>query len=440
MSNDEEDISCSICGKKEEQSLVLSCEHNLCMNCAAENLIRNEVKGINSMPFVICDICQTKTDIDKNTSKEILSLGLKDYNKNNNKINYNVYSPNLNSKQNYNINNFDSFSSGGNNGNNLFSNSNNNLNSPVNIVYFNKNNNRSFNNTKKNNNYIYRNIFSDDESSILNLKENFVKSDICREHGEPLNYLCLDCLKNCICAECVIHGVHKNHEVLNIKKAYPLIYNKTQELGNNINSKLKKLFFTQKNIEQKIKDISLITKKCKSDIKQAFNEIRDLIDRKEKEIINIAENNFRDNINELNSFNNLIQNKILSLNNLMETINSTLMKKKELNLINFYIENKKSIILQSDISDINKLNIDNISNLKINIDKTSFDNIISAINSFNFEIDSYKGIDNQNLLNKGNYDDNIDLNINNNISGNNYLNNDNFSDNENNIIDKINNI
>ena len=432
MSNDEEDISCSICGNKEEQSLVLSCEHNLCMNCAAENLIRNEVKGINIMPFVICDICQTKTDIDKNTSKEILSLGLKDYN---NKINYNVYSPNLNSYKNNNINNFDSFSSGGNNGKNLFSN--NNLNSPVNIVYLNKNNNRSFNNTKKNNNnYIYRNIFSDDESSILNLKENQIKSDICREHGEPLNYLCLDCLKNCICAECIIHGVHKNHEVLNVKKAYPLIYSKTQEMGNNINSKLKKLYFTQKNIEQKIKDISLLTKNCKNDIKQTFNEIRSLLDKKEKEIINNTENGFRENINELNNYNNIIQNKILSLTNLVETINSSLMNKKQLNLINFYIENKRNIISQSDINEINKLNIDNMAIIKVNIDKTSFDNIISAINSLNFQINSYKGIDNQNILNKGNFNDNIDLNINNNMSENNDLNN----DNENDIIDKINNI
>ena len=436
MSNDEEDISCSICGKKEEQSLVLSCEHNLCMNCAAENLIRNEVKGINVMPFVICDICQTKTDIDKNTSKEILSLGLKDYN---NKINYNVYSPNLNSYKNNNINNFDSFSSGGNNGKNLFSNYN--LNSPVNIVYLSKNNNRSFNNTKKNNNnYIYRNIFSDDESSILNLKENQIKSDICREHGEPLNYLCLDCLKNCICAECVIHGVHKNHEVLNVKKAYPLIYSKTQEMGNNINSKLKKLYFTQKNIEQKIKDISLLTKNCKNDIKQTFNEIRSLLDKKEKEIINNTENSFRENINELNNYNNIIQNKILSLTNLVETINSSLMNKKHLNLINFYIENKKNIISQSDINEINKLNIDNMAIIKVNIDKTSFDNIISAINSLNFQINSYKGNDNQNILNKGNFNDNIDLNINNNINENNDLNNDNYNDNENDIIDKINNI
>ena len=32
-----------------------------------------------------------------------------------------------------------------------------------------------------------------------------------------------DCMSDCICPECVIHGVHKNHEVQTIRKAYPII-------------------------------------------------------------------------------------------------------------------------------------------------------------------------------------------------------------------------
>ena len=45
-------------------------------------------------------------------------------------------------------------------------------------------------------------------------------------------------MSKCICAECVVHGIHRNHEVLNIKKAYLLIYNKTQEIGNHIGNKI----------------------------------------------------------------------------------------------------------------------------------------------------------------------------------------------------------
>lgn len=49
----------------------------------------------------------------------------------------------------------------------------------------------------------------------------------CPEHpDEEISYFCFNCLSNCICPECIIHGVHKNHEVMTIKKGYPIIKNK----------------------------------------------------------------------------------------------------------------------------------------------------------------------------------------------------------------------
>ena len=411
MSNEEEDIPCSKCGKRSEQSLVLSCDHNLCINCAAENLVRNEVQGANIIPFVICDLCQTKTDIDIGTSKEILSIGF-------NNINTNMNYQNLNLEKNFNTNenllNYDTYSTTS----NIINTNNNNLNNLINIEYKNLN----INNKNKS-------IFED--SDILSIKTN--NNETCKEHGEPISYLCLDCMINCICSECIIHGAHKNHEVLNIKKAYPLIYKKIQEIEININSKKKELFLAQNNIEQKKKDISALNKKCRIDIKQAFNEIRSLLDKKEKEIIKNIEITLNDNLNELNNCNNLIQTKLLSMNKLTETINSYLMKKKEIILINFYTDNKNKILSQLDLNDINKLNLNIISNLKVDIDRSSFDSISSAINSFNFKIDIRKG-DDKNIF----QDLDINSNRNNSLYDNNILND--INENQNNLISKINNI
>lgn len=51
----------------------------------------------------------------------------------------------------------------------------------------------------------------------------------CPEHPEEeISYFCFNCLSNCICPECIIHGVHKNHEVMTIKKSYPIIKNQVQ--------------------------------------------------------------------------------------------------------------------------------------------------------------------------------------------------------------------
>ena len=62
-----EDIYCSNCKCKTDQALMLSCEHNLCMNCAAKNL-----NNQNQQPkqYIICDLCGSKTEIDNQTSHE----------------------------------------------------------------------------------------------------------------------------------------------------------------------------------------------------------------------------------------------------------------------------------------------------------------------------------------------------------------------------------
>ena len=384
----EEEICCSNCGIICDQTLLLSCDHNLCMNCAANNLVRNELPGMNKIQYIICDICQQKTEIDTNTSKEVLSLGLNNLNKNNEEVEKNL--DNINE---YEYNTFQENNQKLNLQNSLMnSNNNNDFESPVNIVYFNTNNNNLNNLSSK--------------YDITDIKNSINRSNICQDHGEPITYLCLDCMSKCICSECVVHGIHRNHEVLNIKKAYPLIYNKTQEIGNHINTKIKELFITQKNIEQKKKEIGNLNNKCRIDIRQAFDELRSLLNKKEKEIMDKTENTLNDNINELNTYNHIIQSKILLLNKLSETVNVYLMRKNELSLINFYTENKNKILSQTEfneINDINELNLEGMSNLKIDIDKCSFDAMISAINTLNFEINTFRGFDVKNRHNLGKF-------------------------------------
>ncbi len=416
----EEEISCSNCGIICDQTLLLSCDHNLCMNCAAANLVRNESPGMNKVQYIICDICQQKTEIDTNTSKEVLSLGLSGLNKNNVQVEDNLNYQNVDMDEKYNTFNFEEqqkFKT-----QDIQMNSNNNIdnsNSPVNIVYFNTSNNINNLSSKLN---------------ITDLKNNIGRNDICQDHGEPIIYLCLDCMSKCICSECVVHGIHRNHEVLNIKKAYPLIYNKTQEIGNHITTKIKELYNTQRNIEQKKNELNNLNNKCRIDIRQAFDQLRSLLNKKEKEIIDKTENTLNDNMNELETYNHIIQSKILLLNKLVETVNVYLMRKNELNLINFYTENKNKILAQTElneINDINNINIEGMSNLKIDIDKSSFDAMISAINTLNFEINTFKGFNIGNRHNLGKFI------ANRNLFGKNLGNdNDNFKD-ENEIINNV---
>ena len=429
MLNEEEEY-CSNCGIQCDQPLMLYCDHHLCMKCAAENLIQNKSQGLNKAQYIICDKCQTETEIDAQTLKDVLSLGLNSSNKNTRNI-INI-SKNNNTYPNLDISNSDLQNSIN------YKNLNNIINtSEIQLNKYNLNNTRNFNRL--------------DINDINNLKKSYEISNICKEHKEPITYICLECMSKNVCTECVINGFHRNHGVLNIKKAYPLIYDKTHDIANFIDNKIKELQSTEKNIEKKINDINYLNNKCKNDICQAFNEFRNLLNKKEKEILFKIENTLNYTLNELNRYSNNIQNKLILFNKLIENVNSYLMRKDEVLLINFYNENKNKILSQIDINELNNLiniNFEAMPSLEDEIiDKTSFDAMISAINSLNFDFNILKGINFENQINlstlssKRNIYENNNLNENNNILGINEINEININDiyNNNMINEEINN-
>ena len=383
MSND--DIFCAKCNKSTEETLLLSCQHNLCIPCAAENLSKN-----NNEQIIICDICKSQTEIDSETQKEILSFSNQKIFENNSNLNEQINS-NLNDQLNALMNNNNNNNLINNNIDNDFSNeqlnlsnfskinqNSNNNNNIVNFTYFNNNNNQNLNNNNFGNSFNF---------SLVSQK------DVCSEHGEPISYLCMDCMSKCICSECVVHGIHKTHEVITIKKAYPLIYNKTNELINYVQEKIKEINVTNANLEKKKIDIANINDKVKNDIKNAFEEIRIKLTMKEKEIIEKSENALMDNIQEINTYERILQSKAISLNKIIQTLNAYLMRKDELLLINFFVENKNKILNQSEVNELNNIpDLENLSNLRINLDKSSFDIMINALNNLHFEINTMKGV------------------------------------------------
>ena len=248
------------------------------------------------------------------------------------------------------------------------------------------------------NNAINNNNLFISNANIVNRK------NICNEHGETLSYLCLDCMTKCICSECIVHGVHHNHNVLNIKKAYPLIYGKVQDLYKSICEKIKELDNSKRNLDKKKNSINALNQRCKNEIKNAFQIIRIRLNEKEKEIIEKTDSTLKENLNELNTYEHVIQSKIANMNKIIDSLNAYMMRKDELNLINYYCENKNKISSKLEDNENDSLfNLNIVSNLKINIDKSSFDNMLISLNNLDFEINSFKGIDINNQFDNGKY-------------------------------------
>lgn len=340
-----EEIYCAICHKPIEETLLLSCEHNLCIACAAENISKQKSVGIKKTQLVICDICKSPTEIDNETAKEILSIAM----------NVEISTNSINSN---------------------------------NVLYY--------------NNDILN--MSSPKYSNVNLSHYQQQKEICPEHGEVISYLCFDCLSKCICSECVVHGIHRNHEVINIKKAYPLICDKVEDLLSTVDDKIKELGNAGNVLERKRSELGVLSEKCKREIKNSFEEIRIKLNKKEEEILEKTESILQDNIQELNTYSRIIQSKIIGLNKIIDSIQSRMMRKDELSLINYYCENKNKILNTTQETEINNLpDLGSISNLRVTIDKGAFDTMLNTLNALHFEITSMKGIEITPRVNKERY-------------------------------------
>lgn len=342
-----EEIYCAKCHNPTEETLLLSCEHNLCISCAAENISRQESIGIKKNQLVICDICKSQTEIDNETAKEILSIAM--------------------------------------NGDKSMN---------------------SINNQSNANPLLYNNELLSMSSSIpkYNFSNYQQQKELCPEHGEVISYLCFDCLSKCICSECVVHGIHRNHEVINIKKAYPLICDKAEDLISTVDDKIRELSNAGNVLERKRNELSGLSEKCKREIKNSFEEIRIKLKKKEEEILEKTDNILQDNIQELNTYSRIIQSKIIGLNKIVDSIQSRIMRKDELSLINYYCENKNTILNSTQVTELNNLpDITSISNLRVDIDRGAFETMLNALNALHFEITSMKGIEISPRINKEKY-------------------------------------
>ena len=430
MSSEEEEMYCSRCNNQTEYSLILTCDHKLCISCAAQ-ILRNQNKiNYNSSQFIKCDKCKSLTELEPQTIKQILEGGYENIEEH--QFNYmNMYNndndlDNNDFKTNQYMNPEEA--------NNNYINKNNNLNNEIGQNQDNKEN--KINNNKLNNNKNIENNISTSEINIINeLNQNNIRQ-LCKEHSEPLTYLCLDCMSNCICTECVVHGIHKNHEVLNIKRAYPLIFKKLGDLSKYANDKKSSIILVNETIVKKKNLINNLIERCKNEIHSTFDQIKIRLDNKEKEIIDNTTSLLVKNIEELNNFENELKQNCTKLEDIIEKINNILNKKDDLNTINYFCENNNKILKQCELNDINSFpDLDNYTNIKLKPNLFTLNNLLEGINNFNFEIINLKGLETnnrnkvpkkipKNKFKKSNYD-----NMNNNINQFNNMTNENLNNN-----------
>jgi hypothetical protein len=367
----EEKIFCAKCNSLVEETLLLTCEHNLCLPCAARNLFKEEQKNIHKFKTVVCEICLNQTVLDPNTANELFAMF-----------------PQYSSNYTQNINITCKSSKSRKETPERRSQVHHNVQSSISTTQNQMNINSNTMNESILNLSVYSKAQNTNLSSIVNSKR-----ELCKEHGEEVTYYCLDCLCRCICSECVVHGTHKNHKVMNVKRAYPFIVEKSEDLMFQVQNRIQELSNVQFSLDNKKKELVDSTNLLKQEMASAFEEIRMRLQKKEKEIMEKAELYLQEHLQELSTYSRVLQSKIISFNKLIDGINSHVTRKDEVNLLNFYSENKNRILgnIESEIPEIPDFN--SIYNMKVNVNQTSFEAMINNLNALHMEITSMKGFE-----------------------------------------------
>ena len=128
-------------------------------------------------------------------------------------------------------------------------------------------------------------------SSLEDLKEGRAREimaklpppPMCKVHEEQAKIYCYDC-KSLICRDCVLKD-HKEHEYEFVKKAAPETKKKLTEQLVPLNEIQVGVRNAVKNVEETKSEIAAMSKDMITSIKQSFQELRDILDKRERELL-----------------------------------------------------------------------------------------------------------------------------------------------------------
>jgi hypothetical protein len=190
---------------------------------------------------------------------------------------------------------------------------------------------------------------------------------------------------------------------MNVKRAYPVVVEKSDDLLFQVQNKISDIMSVQNSIDMKKKELVDNTNNIKQEMARAFEEIRLRFQKKEKEVMERAEIFLQEHLQEMNTYLRVLQSKVISLNKTIDNINSHITLRDEVSLLNFFSENRGRIIqtVETDLPDIP--DFDSIYNMKVNINKNSFDSMVNSLNAIHVEITSINGYEVNKIQNQQKY-------------------------------------
>uniref|UniRef100_A0A0G4I0T8 B box-type domain-containing protein n=1 Tax=Chromera velia CCMP2878 TaxID=1169474 RepID=A0A0G4I0T8_9ALVE len=163
----------------------------------------------------------------------------------------------------------------------------------------------------------------------------------CREHpDERVQYFCHTCETPAVCAECVIHGVHKEHDVQQLRRAYPVIKSKVEDFLFTVGSRIEELAAVESRIEAHRRELANAVMAAKQQMGKAFEEVRQRLAKKEMELMQNADAFLHESHSELEGHLRTAREKTRGLEETSSKIRSHINTSDEVGLLNYYADVK----------------------------------------------------------------------------------------------------
>merc|ERR1719174_3154819 len=110
----------------------------------------------------------------------------------------------------------------------------------------------------------------------------------CKVHPtEPVQFFCLACENGCMCAECALHGDHKDHvdQVLSLKKAYPHVKSAIEQMLSSYSERLDTIKSAEISVEGRMRHLAAVAEQAKQHTAKVFALVREALNEKERELL-----------------------------------------------------------------------------------------------------------------------------------------------------------
>lgn len=211
----------------------------------------------------------------------------------------------------------------------------------------------------------------------------------CREHpDEDVAYYCFDCQTRCICSECVIHGLHKGHQVKSLRKSFPIMKGKVEDMVMSITGKLDALSGLDHRLDASLQELDMQNRNITRQMSESFQELHLLLVTKQKQLEEETKAVVEEHLAHIHYYRKLLNKRIAWLQELAQSFQTVVDRNSQSEILDFYTANVETVVLSKEIEDAEMQQIERLGKLSYSLDMSSAASHIGSLQGLKIMIEN----------------------------------------------------